>query len=56
LLYITLLVLKLANGAPLREACAYAVAAAASAVTTPATELCDGAQADHYFEMIMKDA
>jgi 6-phosphofructokinase 2 len=47
------LVLKLANGAPLREACAYAVAAAASAVTTPATQLCDGPQADRYFEIIL---
>ena len=47
------LVLKLANGSPLREACAYAVAAAASAVTTPATELCDGPQAERYFEIIL---
>lgn len=47
------LVLKLAKGARLREACAYAVAAAASAVTTPATELCDGSQAERYFDLIM---
>jgi 6-phosphofructokinase 2 len=47
------LTLKLARGAPLGEACAYAVAAAASAVTTPATQLCDGPQTERYFEMIM---
>ncbi len=47
------LVLKLAAGAPLREALAFAVAAAASAVTTPASHLCDGPQAERYFAMIM---
>jgi 6-phosphofructokinase 2 len=47
------LTLKLARGAPLAEACAYAVAAAASAVTTPATELCDGPQTERYFDMIV---
>ena len=46
------LVLKLANGATLREASAYAVAAAASAVTSPATELCDAVQTERYFSMI----
>ena len=49
------LVLKLAKGAPLREACAYAVAAAASAVTTPATELCSGAQTDRYFDLVLSE-
>ena len=48
------LVLKLARGAPLREACAYAVAAAASAVTSPATELCDAVQTERYFSMIVQ--
>jgi 6-phosphofructokinase 2 len=47
------LVLKLAHGAPLREACSYAVAAAASAVTSPATELCNAAQTERYFSMIL---
>jgi 6-phosphofructokinase 2 len=47
------LVLKLARGAPLREACAYAVAAAASAVTSQATELCDAVQTERYFSMIV---
>ncbi len=47
------LVLKLAGGASLREACAYGVAAAASAVTTPATELCNSVQTERYFSMIM---
>jgi 6-phosphofructokinase 2 len=48
------LVLKLANGASLREACFYAVAAAASAVTSPATELCDAVQTERYFSMILQ--
>jgi 6-phosphofructokinase 2 len=47
------LVMKLAAGAPLREACAYAAAAAASAVTTPATQLCDPVQTERYFSMIL---
>jgi len=47
------LTMKLAQGASLRIACAFAVAAAASAVTTPATELCDGPAAERYFNMIM---
>lgn len=47
------LVLKLARGAPLREACAYAVAAAASAVTSPATELCNAEDTERYFAMIL---
>jgi len=46
------LILKLAGGAALREACCYAVAAAASAVTTPATELCNAEQTERYFSMI----
>ena len=48
------LVLKLARGATLREACSYAVAAAASAVTSPATELCDAVQTERYFSMIVE--
>jgi 6-phosphofructokinase 2 len=48
------LVLKLAGGAHLREACAYAVAAAASAVTSPATELCKGPQTEGFFSMILE--
>jgi 6-phosphofructokinase 2 len=47
------LTLKLSRGAPLREAAAYAVAAAASAVTTPATQLCDGPQTEQLFQTIM---
>ncbi len=47
------LVMKLAAGASLYDACAFAVAAAASAVTSPATELCDGVQAQSYVNMIM---
>ena len=48
------LVLKLASGASLREACFYAVAAAASAVTSPATALCDAVQTERYFSMILR--
>jgi 6-phosphofructokinase 2 len=48
------LVLKLARGAALREACAYAVAAAASAVTSPATELCDRGRTERHFTMILQ--
>lgn len=48
------LVLKLARGASLREACSYAVAAAASSVTSPATALCDAAQTERYFSMILE--
>jgi 6-phosphofructokinase 2 len=47
------LIMKLAAGAPLYESCAYAVAAAASAVTTPATTLCDAVQTEAYFSMIL---
>ncbi len=47
------LVMKLAGGASLYEGCAFAVAAAASAVTTPATELCNGEQTRQYFNMIL---
>lgn len=47
------LTLKLDAGAPLREACAYAVAAATSAVTTPAAELCDGPGTERYFKIIL---
>ena len=47
------LMLKLSSGASLREACLYAVAAAASAVTSPATELCDSVQTERYFSMIL---
>jgi 6-phosphofructokinase 2 len=47
------LTLKLSGAAALREAVAFAVAAAASAVTTPATQLCDGPQTERYFAMIM---
>jgi 6-phosphofructokinase 2 len=46
------LVVKLAEGWPLADACAYGMAAAASAVTQPATMLCQRAQADEYFAMI----
>jgi 6-phosphofructokinase 2 len=47
------LVLKLASGASLREACAYGVAAAASAVTSPGTGLCNHEDTDRYFAMIL---
>ena len=48
------LVLKLSHGASLREACSYAVAAAASSVTSPATALCDAVQTERYFSMILE--
>ena len=46
------LVLKLAGGWPLEDACAYAMAAAASAVSQPATMLSERAQTERYFAMI----
>lgn len=46
------LVLKLSQGLPLAEACAYAMAAATSAVTTPASELCSRDSTERFFEMI----
>jgi 6-phosphofructokinase 2 len=49
------LVFKLAAGASLHDACVYAVAAAASAVTTPATELLDGAQTERYVATMMNE-
>jgi 6-phosphofructokinase 2 len=46
------LVLKLAEGWPLPDACRYAMAAAASAVTTPASELCSRESTERFFGMI----
>ena len=46
------LVLQLAEGRVLEEACRYAMAAAASAVTTPATQLCERAGTERYFEAV----
>ena len=47
------LTMQYSSGKSLFEACAYAVAAAASAVTTPATDLCNGEQTQSFFEMIL---
>lgn len=47
------LVMQYSNGNSLFEACAFAVAAAASAVTTPATDLCNGEQTQSFFRMIL---
>jgi 6-phosphofructokinase 2 len=46
------LVFRLAEGWTVADACAYAIAAAASAVTQPATQLCDREQTDGYYAMI----
>jgi 6-phosphofructokinase 2 len=46
------LVVKLAEGWPVVDAVAYAMAAAASTVSQPATALSDRAQTDRYFAMI----
>lgn len=48
------LVFRLAEGWPVADACAYAMAAAASAVTRPPGELCDREQTDRYFAMIQQ--
>src|SRR5690606_25126713 len=50
------LTLGLARGWPLEDACRYGVAAAASAVTTPATELCTAESTEQYFREISKSA
>ncbi len=42
----------MAKGFPLKKACGYAVAAATSAVTTPATSLCRRDDTERYFKMI----
>ncbi|HKJ60718.1 MAG TPA: 1-phosphofructokinase family hexose kinase [Hyphomicrobiales bacterium] len=47
------LTMQYSSGKSLFEACAFAVAAAASAVTTPATELCSGEQTQSFFKMIL---
>jgi 6-phosphofructokinase 2 len=47
------LVMQYSSGKSLFEACAFAVAAAASAVTTPATDLCDGAQTHSFYKAIL---
>lgn len=46
------LVFRLAEGWTVADSCAYAMAAAASAVTRHAAELCDRDQTDRYFDMI----
>lgn len=50
------LVYRLAAGWSLADACAYAVAAATSAVTTPATELCNGEQTEKYYDLVKREA
>lgn len=50
--FVGALVLGLARGWPLEDACRYGVAAATSAVTTPATELCERAATERYFREI----
>jgi len=50
--FVGALVLGLAKGWPLEDACRFGVAAAASAVTTPATELCERAATERYFREI----
>jgi 6-phosphofructokinase 2 len=49
------LVFRLAEGWPVADACAYAMAAATSAVTRPPGELCDRETTDQYFAMIQKE-
>ncbi len=49
------LVFRLAEGWSVADSCAYAMAAAASAVTQPATELSDREQTDRYFDMIRNE-
>jgi 6-phosphofructokinase 2 len=50
--FVGALTLGLARGWPLEDACRYGVAAAASAVTTPATELCEAESTERYFREI----
>lgn len=50
--FVGAMVLGLARGWPLADACRYGVAAAASAVTTPATELCGAESTERYFREI----
>lgn len=50
--FVGAMVLGLARGWPLEDACRYGVAAAASAVTTPATELCGAESTERYFREI----
>jgi 6-phosphofructokinase 2 len=47
------LTMHYSSGKSLFEACAFAVAAAASAVTTPATDLCNGEQTRNFYQMIL---
>ncbi len=47
--FVAALALTLSRGRPLEEACRMGVAAAASAVTTPASRLCDRRQTEHLF-------
>jgi 6-phosphofructokinase 2 len=49
------LVFRLAEGWPVADACAYAMAAAASAVNHPATQLCDREQTDRFFDIIKNE-
>jgi 6-phosphofructokinase 2 len=48
--FVAALTLALARGAPLREACRTGTAAAAAAVMTPATELCDRATTERLLQ------
>lgn len=54
--FVGALVLALARGWSLEDACRYGVAAAASAVTTPATELCEAAATERYYREIQAAA
>lgn len=54
--FVGALALGLARGWPLEDACRYGVAAAASAVTTPATELCEAESTERYFRKISGSA
>ncbi len=49
------LVIKLAEGWPVADACAYAMAAAASAVGQPATALSDAEETERYYTLIKQN-
>lgn len=54
--FVAALTFGLANDWPLRKACMHGVAAAAAAVTTPATELCHRADVERLFEQMDSQA
>lgn len=53
--FVGAMVLRLSQGWPLENACRYGAAAAASAVTTEATELCRLADTERYFRQIVAE-